>query len=929
MDSSEVAPEAKRTKLSSAAAHGAISRGEDRISALGDDVLLQILGLVADTDARNVLRTGALSRRWRGLWTRVPALRFDSWPTSTYGGSAERFVVSVDAALTLRARSGVAVERLAISFSVAMFPDHELHAPLSILASERWVRYALQHGVKSFHFELSLPCGKKWPTMDLVDLPSSSKLETLRLVVDGASVRLPATAVFPSLTDLTLENMDIALDTGPIFARFLSPACCPHLQNLRMRNIELGRRGLSPRLLIEANNLSELSLVDLGKILWLQLRTPGLRFLRVKECHALHTLTVMAPRLSLFTSVRIPSLTYMDGDLSCVSAIKVDLSSHVDIEYDEDDDAEYVNDGSALVLQHFSLAKCLKVDLKIPMRKHDDAGIIKDMMLPQLGHVTSLKVSISGPYEQHSLGDGVASLLTFFKNLTYLSLGFKKDNDRMTRPGSFKCGHIDHWKSQEISLSNVHEAKFKRLTGTDCELRFLRFMLSSATQLRKDRTPISTVLTSDVGLSRDDLVAVRMESSEVAGAAEAKRTKLSPVAAHGAISRGDDLISALGDDVLLQILRLVRDATAVVRTGALSRRWRGFWTRAPTLRFTTRRWLKYGGSAERFVAFVDDAIALRARSGVAVDRLAIRFHVESSRGHELVVPQSIRASERWIWHALQHGVKSFRFALTLKPWAKTWPTIDLAHLPSSSKLQTLRLVVDGTRVWLPTTVVFPSLTDLTLESMRLADDRDGRILAAFLSPACCPRLQKLRMRNVEFGSLYLPVLIEASNLSELSLVNLGEMISLELRTPGLRVLCIKDCPELDTLTVIVAPRLDINVDLSSHVEMEDGEESAESVNDGAVLLLQRCSLAKSLEVDLYVPMRNETGVDIIKDRLPQLRHVTSLKVSVSSPCWRHSFVDGLASLLTIFKNLTYLSLVFKNDGIWSRPGNYNCGHLDD
>ncbi|TVU44395.1 hypothetical protein EJB05_03834, partial [Eragrostis curvula] len=48
--------------------------GDYRISGLGDDVLVHILGLVAD--ARDVVCTDTLSRRWRGLSggaTRRPA----------------------------------------------------------------------------------------------------------------------------------------------------------------------------------------------------------------------------------------------------------------------------------------------------------------------------------------------------------------------------------------------------------------------------------------------------------------------------------------------------------------------------------------------------------------------------------------------------------------------------------------------------------------------------------------------------------------------------------------------------------------------------------------------------------------------------------------------------------------------------------------
>ncbi|KAL6657581.1 hypothetical protein ACP70R_005361 [Stipagrostis hirtigluma subsp. patula] len=50
--------------------------GVDHISGLHDDQLLQVLARLRC--ARAAVRTGILSRRWRGLWTRVPELYFES-----------------------------------------------------------------------------------------------------------------------------------------------------------------------------------------------------------------------------------------------------------------------------------------------------------------------------------------------------------------------------------------------------------------------------------------------------------------------------------------------------------------------------------------------------------------------------------------------------------------------------------------------------------------------------------------------------------------------------------------------------------------------------------------------------------------------------------------------------------------------------------
>ena len=83
----------------------------DRISGLDDEVLLHILELVPD--ARDAVRTGALSRRRLGLWTRVPELRFASRSAST--ADLERFVSFVNGVLARRSQSDCAIESLAIS----------------------------------------------------------------------------------------------------------------------------------------------------------------------------------------------------------------------------------------------------------------------------------------------------------------------------------------------------------------------------------------------------------------------------------------------------------------------------------------------------------------------------------------------------------------------------------------------------------------------------------------------------------------------------------------------------------------------------------------------------------------------------------------------------------------------------------------------
>ena len=65
------------------------------------------------------------------------------------------------------------------------------------------------------------------PVISLDELPSSAKLETMRLFLGCARVRFPSTSViFTSLTDLALQWLKITADSGDL-GRLLSSECCP------------------------------------------------------------------------------------------------------------------------------------------------------------------------------------------------------------------------------------------------------------------------------------------------------------------------------------------------------------------------------------------------------------------------------------------------------------------------------------------------------------------------------------------------------------------------------------------------------------------------------------------------------------------------------------------------------------------------------
>ncbi|CAN6308725.1 unnamed protein product [Urochloa humidicola] len=372
------------------------------------------------------------------------------------------------------------------------------------------------------------------------------------------------------------------------------------------------------------------------------------------------------------------------------------------------------------------------------------------------------------------------------------------------------------------------------------------------------------------------------------GVDEATTQQMDPSAAHADdqdTAVAVDLLSGLCDDVLVHILGLAKHARDAVRTGALSRRWRGLWRRAPTLRFILRRWIEHGGSIHGFIAFVDDTLALHVRSsdgGGSLEQLVIIFDMWSVAWHNVqqLVPPSTAAVERWIHYTMRHGVKSLHIEIYMPEereggiTEETPPVLALGGLPSSAKLEAMYLDLADAWVRLPATVAFASLTDLTLESIKVAGD-NVQLLARLVSSACCPDLHKLRMCDITLAPQQ-KLLVEAGVLTELWLDDMAGMTSLELRTPSLRVLCIRYCHDLESFTALV-PRLEklrcqrnrsltinqdfpfvssLKLDLYSHRHADGNHNIYGNINHsiyGNICLLQRCDSASCLSVDLYIP----------------------------------------------------------------------------
>ncbi|CAN6240897.1 unnamed protein product [Urochloa humidicola] len=508
---------------------------DDLISGLGDDVLLRVLELLRNT--RDAARTGALSRRWRGLWMRVPSLRFRFSSTtmefSRAGGAAtrrwkprphgadgtRRFISFVSNALARRAQqaedddsaAAAVLELLEISFVV--YPDvvqqktaREELMLHCIQASQGWIWCAMKSGVKYFALDLSVPlrdCRRPisgvgrhanmnseqlQPTINLSELPSNQKLETMHWNLVGAGIQLPATAAFTSLADLSLQSIKFPDGSGHLLARFLSPACCPRLQKLQLRDLRLSSE--LNELLIQSSTLLELSCVgiyDFG-LDQLELKTPILQVLRIEQglYDCIPTLRICSPKLEEINFCQYqPKHIHVDSELSCVRRLMFHLYSHALYEdyYDY-----YNNDASIRLLRCSTSLTHLEVFLCITK---EEGGVVPDIIkgrIPRLPHLISLNVCVgaldSNPLELHSFGVGLADILTQCNNLKHLRVRrfFK---DYVKKDESFCCDHLDYWKSHEMYLADIREVEFSGLIGTDCEGWLMQRVLTDAKQLQK------------------------------------------------------------------------------------------------------------------------------------------------------------------------------------------------------------------------------------------------------------------------------------------------------------------------------------------------------------------------------------------------------------------------------------------------------------
>ncbi|KAM3316973.1 hypothetical protein ACQJBY_034880 [Aegilops geniculata] len=215
---------------------------------------------------------------------------------------------------------------------------------------------------------------------------------------------------------------------------------------------------------------------------------------------------------------------------------------------------------------------------------------------------------------------------------------------------------------------------------------------------------------------------------------------------------GDDLISTLPDDMLLQILTRLGCARAAARTAILARRWRNLWIHLPGLIFRDVPAGKVQAALTRVA---------RRRAGMSISTLDIRLA-------RSVPPEAARHDDALAKKLLRKAVRlspeEVIFVLPQSSISKPGRRVEIA-MPCFLRATSIELDTYFLQIQPPENQILPALERLSIS---------GNIVDIDACLNQCPRLRVLR---VTFRGVS-PVLLEESLTALEAVVALGLTVSL-------------------------------------------------------------------------------------------------------------------------------------------------------
>ncbi|KAF8783636.1 hypothetical protein HU200_000433 [Digitaria exilis] len=417
---------AMRSRISSDSSTAA---GEDRLSALPDDIL--VLVLMRLHTAAAAAQTSVLSRRWRRLWALLPELRFPSSSDPRHIASA---LLAHQAPLAFL---DVATEDAAAESVAAWVPAATRRLSGSLVFTNRTpAANAADEG--------DAPCERKRGAA-FIDLPCFGNATAVSLDVGYLGVVAPLAGVFARLTKLRLAH--VHFHSSCALGDAVSSRRCPSLEKLTVR-YAMGVTDLAVR----SSSLRRMKLENMDSLEKLTVVTPALKHLTVLTCF------YRGRRRRPVADIEARQLKVLRwGDLFDRSSVKLGKMKHLQSVCP---DVFLVygyppNDPCLALLRCFKIIHELCLTLVYLPDINDRPYLLEDMkMLPG---VTSLHLGLTS--NGHAFGTCLFHILKLCSGTRKLALEIsgKSLEEQTTCPADCICDEHQNWKTEELLLNHLQE----------------------------------------------------------------------------------------------------------------------------------------------------------------------------------------------------------------------------------------------------------------------------------------------------------------------------------------------------------------------------------------------------------------------------------------------------------------------------------------
>ncbi|XP_048543275.1 putative FBD-associated F-box protein At5g38570 [Triticum urartu] len=441
----------RRRKLSVAAGVG-VGGGEDRLSALPDDVLVHIL--LKLRDAPVAARTSVLARRWRRVWALLPELHFP------VGTDPDR----IRAALT--AHDAPALRHLFVA-GIEVTPE----------IAAAWLPIAVRRLSGVLHFKNTGAMNEATAgERGTLKLPCFEKATKVVLDLHSIGLTLPPSGVFTRLTDLELVRIHLH---GPCsLSDVVSSSRCPSLRRLSVCSV----RGLD-NFTIQSESLLQLELRNLHTLQQLSIVALSLQKLKVFLCFT-DPLNQSQP----VANISAPQLVTLDwrGAYDPRSVLFGEMPNLQQLTTNPlcaygGDTVSARNHHSLMLSQHFHhISKLILILFYLPVHGNERFLMEEMTKLPNIT-VLGLFVLACG----HSFGASSFHVLKMSSGIRQLTLQLVTRRDsKVCQPGCI-CAEPSNWETEDLVLPCLKEVAINGLRGTEHELALVKRLFKWATMLER------------------------------------------------------------------------------------------------------------------------------------------------------------------------------------------------------------------------------------------------------------------------------------------------------------------------------------------------------------------------------------------------------------------------------------------------------------